>query len=103
MVYLLLAEGFEEAEALVTADLLRRAEVDLALVGLDSLTVTGAHGITVAADCLLSDAEEEMEMLKTSTIGRTVRMAISERMRLKVAFVAGRTRFILAKELPSIS
>ena len=63
MVYLLLADGFEEAEALVTADLLRRGGVELSLVGLDSLTVTGAHGITVTADCLLSQAGEELEML----------------------------------------
>lgn len=63
MVYLLLANGFEEAEALVTADLLRRAEVEVKLVGLDSLTVTGAHGITVTADCLLTDTEEAAEMV----------------------------------------
>lgn len=64
MVYLLLADGFEEAEALVTADLIRRAGIPLTLVGLDSLSVTGAHAITVAADQVLSDvAMEDMEML----------------------------------------
>ena len=31
MVYILLGEGFEEAEALVTADVLRRAEVPVSL------------------------------------------------------------------------
>ena len=59
MVYILLGTGFEEAEALVPADLLRRAGIETALVGVDSMTVTGGHGITVAADLALSDVELE--------------------------------------------
>ena len=47
MVYILLGEGFEEAEALVPADLLRRAGVETALVGLEDQMVIGSHGITV--------------------------------------------------------
>ena len=39
MVYILLGTGFEEAEALVPADILRRGGVDVALTGLDRLTV----------------------------------------------------------------
>ena len=51
MVYILLGEGFEEAEALVTADVLRRANLSAALVSVSgNSTVTGSHGITVAAD-----------------------------------------------------
>lgn len=64
MVYLLLADGFEEAEALVTADLLRRADVPLALVGLEELQVTGSHGITVTADDTLENVDmDKLEML----------------------------------------
>ena len=59
MVYILLGTGFEEAEALVPADLLRRAGIETALVGVDSMTVTGGHGHTVAADLALSAAELE--------------------------------------------
>ena len=64
MVYILLGEGFEESEALVPADLLRRAGVEVALVGLDGEEVTGGHGVTVKADVTLDQVDaEEMKML----------------------------------------
>ena len=44
MVYILLADGFEEAEALVPADLLRRAGIDTALVSLWGARRWGAAG-----------------------------------------------------------
>ncbi len=64
MVYILLADGFEEMEALVPADLLRRAGVEVALVGLDAPVITGSHGIAVQADLLLEQVDiEQMDML----------------------------------------
>ena len=50
MVYILLGTGFEEAEALVTADVLRRGNLPVSLVGIGSPTVAGAHGISVVSD-----------------------------------------------------
>ena len=50
MVYILLADGFEEAEALVPADLLRRAGIDTALVSLWGSEAVGGRGIWVKAD-----------------------------------------------------
>ena len=50
MVYILLGAGFEEAEALVTADVLRRGNLPVSLVGIGGPAVVGAHGITVIAD-----------------------------------------------------
>ena len=55
MVYILLAPGFEEAEALVPADLLRRAGIETALVSLDGAPVPGGQGICVTADLTLDD------------------------------------------------
>ena len=55
MVYMFLAEGFEEIEALSPLDLLRRAGVEIKTVGIGSQTVCGAHGISVLAD--MSDVE----------------------------------------------
>lgn len=64
MVYILLGEGFEEAEAIVPGDLLRRAGVEVAYVGLESPVVTGSHGIPVTADLTLEQADpQNMEML----------------------------------------
>lgn len=64
MVYILLADGFEEAEALVPADLLRRADVRVGLVGVTGQVVTGAHGISVCTDCPAEQVQaEEIEML----------------------------------------
>lgn len=49
-VYVFLADGFEEIEALAPVDLLRRAEVNVVTVGVTGKTVTGSHGIAVVAD-----------------------------------------------------
>ena len=51
MIYMLLADGFEEIEALTPLDLLRRAGQEILTVSITSeRAVTGAHGITVLAD-----------------------------------------------------
>ena len=64
MVYVLLADGFEESEALVPTDLLRRAGVEVALVGVTGTTVTGGHGIAVQCDLPLKKAGlENLEMV----------------------------------------
>ena len=64
MVYILLAEGFEESEALIPADLMRRAGLEVRLVGLDALQVTGGHGITVTADVTLDQVDtDQMQLL----------------------------------------
>lgn len=60
---MILAPGFEESEAVVTADLLRRAGVNLYLAGLEGVYVTGAHDITMEADMLLSDLPDSLDGL----------------------------------------
>ena len=55
MVYVLLAEGFEEVEALTPVDLLRRAGVETRLVGVTGETVCGARGIRVVTDLAVDE------------------------------------------------
>ena len=58
MIYALLAEGFEEIEALTVVDILRRAEIEVKMASADgTMIVKGAHGIAVKADCSIKDAE----------------------------------------------
>jgi len=60
MVYVHLAEGYEELEALSVIDLLRRVGVEAALVSVTgNKMVRGAHGINVEADVLFEDADYE--------------------------------------------
>lgn len=60
--YLLLADGFEEIEALGTLDILRRAGMDVLTVSINaSYEVTGAHGVTVNADVVMSDNMSDPE------------------------------------------
>lgn len=48
-----LADGFEEGEALIPVDLLRRAGAEVTIASISaSLCVQGAHGICVTADAL---------------------------------------------------
>ena len=50
----LLEEGFEEIEAIVPIDVLRRLEFNLSMAGVSS-EVTGAHGVRIRTDFLISE------------------------------------------------
>lgn len=58
IVYVLLAEGFEEMEALAPVDLLRRAGAHVQTVSIgETFSVTGAHGVTVEADITIDQLD----------------------------------------------
>lgn len=50
MIYVFLAEGFEETEATAPIDMLRRAKLDVRTVGVGTKTPASSHGMTVMAD-----------------------------------------------------
>lgn len=50
MIYVLLADGFEEIEAICPIDILRRGGCEVRTVGVTGRDVAGSHGITVRCD-----------------------------------------------------
>jgi len=56
-IVMVLAPGFEEAEAVITADVLRRVGFDLVMAGLNNIVVVGAHDIKITADAVLSELD----------------------------------------------
>ena len=62
-VLIILADGFEEMEAVTPIDILRRAGLEVVVAGLEKKEVTGAHGIQLTADVLLNDVGETPEMI----------------------------------------
>lgn len=65
MVYVILADGFEEIEAIEPVDIMRRSGIDVQTVSImDTPCVNGAHGIKINADIMINDLiSENMDML----------------------------------------
>lgn len=58
MVYVMLANGFEEIEAITPVDVLRRANIEVSTVSISKdKTVTGSHNIPIIADLLIDEAD----------------------------------------------
>ena len=56
-VYVFLADGFEDVEALIPVDVLRRGGVEVVTVSVmdDNQIVESAHGVQMVADALIED------------------------------------------------
>ena len=60
---IILAEGFEESEAIITIDILRRAQVAVTIAGLTTKTVVSSRKISINADTVLDDAGTTFDAL----------------------------------------
>lgn len=59
-VYIFLADGFEDVEALATNDVLKRGGVPVQLVSIsDEPFVTSSHGITIGVECSINEMDLE--------------------------------------------
>ncbi len=56
-VLVLLSPGFEEIEAVTVIDILRRAEIDISIVGLEKNIVSGSHDISINCDVFYKDID----------------------------------------------
>lgn len=57
MLYMFLADGFEETEAIGALDVIRRAKIPVKTVGVTGNTVKGSHGVEITADIEISDVD----------------------------------------------
>ncbi len=62
MIYVFLADGFEEIEALAPVDFLKRAGIEVVTVGVASKEVTGTHNIKVIADITAAEVNLNDEL-----------------------------------------
>ncbi len=59
MIYVFMADGFEETEAIAPIDMMRRAECDVVTVGIKNDAVKSSHGIPVLCD--ITDMQVELD------------------------------------------
>ncbi len=63
MVYVFLADGFEDIEALAPIDIMRRAGIEVCTVGITGATVTSSHGVRIFADRFEAEPDSSLEMI----------------------------------------
>ncbi|MDE5859261.1 MAG: DJ-1/PfpI family protein [Oscillospiraceae bacterium] len=65
MIYVFLAQGFEETEAIAPIDILRRCEKEVVTVGIGDNIIKGSHGIAVVTDTedKLIELNSDLEMI----------------------------------------
>ncbi len=63
MVYVFLANGFEETEAICPIDIMLRAGIDVVKISIsDDLSVVGSHGIAIKADKKINEISFDEEL-----------------------------------------
>jgi 4-methyl-5(b-hydroxyethyl)-thiazole monophosphate biosynthesis len=55
-----LAEGYEEVEAVTPIDFLRRAGIEVVVVGIGGKRITGANGLEITSDISISDLDSAL-------------------------------------------
>lgn len=99
MIYVFLANGFEEMEALGPIDILRRAKAEVVTVGVSGEEITSSHGLVVKPDItqdkIKLDDSLEMIILPGGMPG-TLNLEASDFVQSAVDYCAENDRFIAA-------
>lgn len=99
MVYVFLANGFEEIEALTPVDLLRRAGIEVKTVAVAEQLVLGAHNIPVLADGTRFDVtlDDELEaVILPGGMPGTKNLERNETVQKALAYMNAKGRLICA-------
>lgn len=99
MIYVFLANGFEEIEGLTVVDFLRRAELEVYTVGISGKLITGAHNIPVFCD--LDESEVKLDdsveaVVLPGGMPGTLNLEKSETVINAINFCADNDRYICA-------
>ena len=96
MIYVFLAEGFEETEAITPIDMLRRCGKEVLTVGVTGKVVRGAHNIPVECDITIDEAGVgglEMIVLPGGMPG-TKNLAASKKLAQMIAYCTNNKIFM---------
>lgn len=99
MIYVFLAKGFEEIEALTVVDFLRRAELEVYTVGIGGKIISGSHNIPVFCDLDESEASASDELEAVVLPGGmpgTLNLEANSTVQKLIDFCAENDRYICA-------
>lgn len=96
MLYLFLADGFEEVEAISALDVIRRAGLKVSTVGVTGDVVCGTHGVEVKADCTEVDYNDIEGVILPGGMPGTLNLQKSEMVNDALRFCRDNNRLIAA-------
>lgn len=79
------ANGFEEIEAVVVIDILRRAGIDVVVAGVDGTDVLGSHGIALRCDVSIEECDSADAIVLPGGMPGSQRLKENEAVRALVA------------------
>lgn len=99
MIYVFLADGFEEVEALTPVDYVRRAGKNVVTVGVTGKTVTGAHNIPVVCDITVDEfsiSRDDEGIILPGGMPGTLNLENSKKVQSAIDFCAENKKMIAA-------
>lgn len=99
MIYVFLADGFEETEAIAPIDMLRRAKKEVVTVGVTGKVVTSSHGVPVTADITQDEIQlnDQLEMIVLpGGMPGTLNEEASEQVQAAITYCAEQNRYLTA-------